>query len=228
MKRTLALISLLVIIVGLALGYYIAPKYQPPKEAGQGRLRKRAATFYRALRQMDYLGATRLMTPARQYAEAAQLRVEAQATKSRHDKLSAESQASLTKNADSIQAEQLSIRVEGDWALTSGLSDVYEGGQPVRLALEDLVWICVDGDWWNYDMTTAELAAYGNPPDFARDVLLVKKNKPTTRDLSAPPADLLPKEAAPADKSAAAQAGAGGSEPAPDSGAGKQGNGNGS
>lgn len=217
MKRTLALVSLIVVLAGLALGYYIAPRYQLPHEAGQGRLRKRAVMFYSALRQMDYGSATRMMTPARQYAEAAKLRVEAQATKRRQEKLSTDARASLKKNADSIQADKLDIRIEGNWALTSGLSDVYEAGQPVTLPLEELVWICINGDWWNYDLTNAELAAYGNPPDFARDALMAKKNKPTTRDVSAMPTDLPPEETAPTDQPAAG-AKTGGTNPAPDKG----------
>jgi hypothetical protein len=226
-QRTLALLSLLVIIAGLALGYFIAPKYQPPNEAGQGRLRKRAEKFYRALRQMDYGEVARMMTPARQFAETATLRDAVKATQQRQGKLSADTRTSLGKAADSIKADQLDIRIEGNWALTSGSGEVYESGSPVTLPLEDLVWICINGDWWNYDMTNAELAAYGNPPDFARNALMAKKNKPAVHDLSAPAAE-SPVTTEPGGAPDTAGGNALGAAPAPDAGPAKPEGGHGS
>lgn len=176
---------------------------------------------------MEYNEATKMMSPARQYIETAKLRDAAKATQLSQDKLSASTRDNLRKAAETILADKLKVRIEGNWALTSGSSVVYENGNPLPFALEDLVWICVDGDWWNYDMTPVELATYGNPPDFARNALLVKKNLPTIRDFTGASED-LPVPAVPSSKPEAAGADAGSVKPATDTGKADQEGGHGS
>lgn len=180
MRGFLSIAAFLALMLGLAIGSALAPRYTPPREAGQGRLRARAEAFYRALRQMDYGAAARMMTPARQYAETKELAGKISSSASDRAKFKPGTLASLAKAAQTIHGDKLDVWIEGNWGTTKGSALVYEKGQEVRLPLDALVWVWSDGDWWNYSLATAELAAYGNPPDFARELLF----KPGLRDFS--------------------------------------------
>lgn len=183
MQRLWAILSLLAIAAGVALGLALAPRYEPPRESGQGRLRLRAEAFYRGLRQLDYAAAAQLMTPARQYEEAIELRGKIEMTVESFNKLSSAQQQALQKAAATVKANSLKLRVEGSWAVTSGTCLAYDQGVEVPSLLEETVWLWTAGDWWNYSMTTGEILAYGNPPDFARNVLLKQQGKPLVREM---------------------------------------------
>lgn len=183
MQRLWALLSLIAIAAGVALGFALAPKYQPPNASGQGRLRQRAEEFYRGLRQLDYSAAARMMTPARQYADTTDLRGKIDMTADSRHKLTSGARDVLAKAAQTIVAERLELQVEGNWAVTSGTCATYNEGVEIPMLLEQLVWVWTDGDWWNYSMSTAELAAYGNPPDFARQILLKQQGQATVREM---------------------------------------------
>jgi hypothetical protein len=171
-QRIWALLFTLVIAAGITAGYLAAPSYHAPHEAGQGRLRKRAEQFYRSLRVMDYGAAVKLMTPARQYGDIKELQKQIASAAEKQAKVNPKARGLLSEAADKINGSDLHINIIGNWALVGGTGQVPDNGAWVSLKLEDTVWLCVDGDWWNFGLTNPELIAYGNPPDFVRKELL--------------------------------------------------------
>jgi hypothetical protein len=172
------MIALLVVLLAAALGTLSAPRYRPPADNGETRLRQRAAQFYRAQRLLDFATMGQLYSPAEQLDKRLELRklaVERAQMKRSFDKDTLEG---LQKSADTVDAAKLTVQLDGDWAVTGGEYSVHTEGQVVPAKLDDLVWVRTGGDWWLYQLSNAELNAYGNPPDFARKLVAKREFNP--------------------------------------------------
>ena len=186
MKAAHWLISLaLVAIAGLA-GWFSAAEYRPPADSGEERLEQRALEFYRASSTFDYETMVQLYTPAQQVADSEELNKKARRWKDTFEvDFDEDHRRDLLATADALTSDDLEIRLEGDWALITGLHDVYAEGRPVRMQLDPSVWVRTGGDWWMYQMSVPELSAYGNPPDFARKILFKREFEEHTMDMNA-------------------------------------------
>lgn len=177
--------AVVVLLAGLA-GWQSAREYSPPADSGEERLVQRALEFHRASAVFDYSTMVAMYSPAYQVANAEELRRKARRWKETFElDFDEEHRADLQSTADALSREDLQIRIEGDWALVKGQHDVYVEGRPVRMSLDQTVWVRTGGDWWMYQLTNPELEAYGNPPDFARDVIFQQPYKEETLDMDA-------------------------------------------
>jgi hypothetical protein len=182
--RALPIIVLVLAVLAVLAGWLTTPRYRPPADSGEDRLRERALEYYKASRELDYQRMSRLFTPARQESEEAQLRDEIAEKQETYRSLNEETKQDLKSIADSITPDRLTFDVEGDWAVAGGTCDIMtaEGLRP--LPLSDTVWVRDSGDWWLFSLKNAELNAYGNPPEFARQKLelrspvMVEQEKP--------------------------------------------------
>ena len=175
MRRTLWIVIIGVLVGalgGAAAGWLTAPRYQPMVDCGEERLRERAAEFYRAAHLMDYWTMVRHYTPAWQQADADNLRKLADDRLQMYSTFKDKTRADMQRGSDSIAAKDIEVEREGDWAVTRGEAIIYEGDLEIPFPLEELVWLRTGGDWWVYQRKYPELRAYGNPPDFARELLI--------------------------------------------------------
>ncbi len=181
--RALPIIVLVLAVLAAVAGWLTTPRYTPPAEAGEARLRERALTYFKASRLLDYETMCRLYTPARQLADAEQLRGEITERKETYRALADKTIEDLQFSADSIDAGDIELTIEGDWAVAGGTYEMTGESGSYSLPLLETVWVRDSGDWWVYSLTFEELNAYGNPPDFARnklqlrDPLLVEQEK---------------------------------------------------
>jgi len=174
-RRTLWIVIIGVLVGalgGAAAGWLTAPRYRPTVDCGEQRLRERAAEFYRAAHLMDYRTMVRSYTPAWQQADADNLRKLADDRARMYSTFKDETRTDMQRGADSIAPADIEVEREGDWAVTRGEAVIYEGDLEIPFPLEDLVWLRTGGDWWVYQRKNPELRAYGNPPDFARELLI--------------------------------------------------------
>jgi hypothetical protein len=175
------LISLVVVLAAGGYGWLTAREYKAPSESGMPRLQERALLFYRASSRFDYETMARLYTPAEQQANKLELNKLARRWKQSFENEFEESHRNdLIKTAEALNLEQMEFRMEDDWALVKGRHDIYVEGKPVSMALEPSVWMCSGGDWWMYQLSDAELIAYGNPPDFARQAIFKREFQETS------------------------------------------------
>jgi hypothetical protein len=176
MRRRNIIWLVLLCACAAVLGFAAAPHYRAPADSGEARLRARAVQFYRAQLLFDFWGIARCYTPAVQRAQMVKLAEFAASRASQRRGFEAETLKGMQTSADTVSADKLDVQLDGDWAMTGGTCSVtVEGGQ-VPYTLDQGVWVRSGGDWWVYQMSTEELIAYGNPPDYARKVLM--KNKP--------------------------------------------------
>ena len=173
-------ISILAIValaaLGALAGWLTLPRYTPPADSGEARLRERAEQFYRAIQIKDHGTLAQLYTPARQIAEAEELRQKAIDEAQLFQRFQEDTREQLAENAKSIHAAELEVEIEGDWAVTAGsVTAVHHDGEEERsieIPIGQLVWVRSGGDWWVYKRKNSELNAYGNPPQFALNVLI--------------------------------------------------------
>ena len=158
--------------IGAGIGFATAPRYTPPAAADEARLRRRAEVFYHGMQLMDFSSMAQRYTPARQMEDHAELAKIAADRARSYMHFKSETRAQMLESIKSINAGELDIRLEGDWAVTRGSRIIHEKGQDIPIPLQALVWLRTDGDWWVYQMKPCELLAYGSPPDFARDLLV--------------------------------------------------------
>lgn len=157
--------------LGALVGWATAPRYTPPPDDGEERLRERAVEFFRAQQRFDQEAIQQLYTPARQLAETADLQEVAREKQELYANMHESTKADLEENARGITPERITIEREGDWALTSGSSLISEDGYDFPLELGKVAWYRDAGEWWIFEMRLSELAAYGNPPDLVRSFL---------------------------------------------------------
>lgn len=160
----------LALLIGLGIGRLLAPRYVPPADSSEARLKARAVEFYQAGRLFDALKMRQLYTPARQYAESGSLQEEAASQGKIWDTLDASEKQERQASAERITPECLEVELyTGDdwgWAVTKGVAPLLVDGKEIPQQLDQLVWVRSDGEWWVYDRTINELNAYGNPPDY--------------------------------------------------------------
>lgn len=162
--------ALLIVIGGALAGYLSVPHYRPPNSADEARLRERAAEFYRASRLFDMAAMVRLYTPARQLGDTAQLDGLVRQRRADIARMKPETRWQHEQAAAGVNPDKLELRIEGDWAVTSGTAALPASADHAgsEVPLESIVWLKTDGDWWIYLLHPSELVCYGNPPDFAR------------------------------------------------------------
>lgn len=182
MAKTLVwslVVIILLALVGAAAGYLTASHYQAPAQGGDARLRERAETYYRAIQVKDYQVVTGLYTPARQLAEADELRKTISQQRKLFNSFKPETRKTLRANSLTVKAADLDVQLEGDWAVTNGSVTDYpypdKPDKSVQIPIGKVVWMRTGGDWWVYQQKTSELQAYGNPPDFALRVIKMQK-----------------------------------------------------
>lgn len=204
LKRSL--ISILVIVALAALGALAAwltmPRYTPPANGGEARLRERAEQFYRAIQIKDHWTLAQLYTPARQIAEAEELRQKAIDEEALFLRFQEDTREQLRANMDTIHADELTVEIEGDWAVTTGnvtvMQNFGEETLPVEIPIGQLVWVRTGGDWWVYKRVNSELNAYGNPPQFALRVLIKEsRSGESAETIELTPTPEMPEETAP-------------------------------
>lgn len=172
---------LILTLLGAALGYMLVPHYHRPSANAEARLRERALSYYQASRRFDFASMVQVYSPANQLHNKEKLGKQIAQRSSERSRMNPATLASQAKAAESIQATDIKIQIEGDWAVTSGRSAApTQGEAPAAMVpLEPVVWVRNHGDWWIYQLLREELAAYGNPPDFARDLLKRQEQIPT-------------------------------------------------
>lgn len=189
------------VVLGGAAGFLVSPRYVRPRGNPEARLRQRAQAYYRAMRRGDIGEMVRLETPARQLLDTVRLKHEIAYNDSQRAKFHKTTIDRMERAAASVLADKLVVRIEGDWAVTSGQSTVYDQqDQPIPFPLDELVWMRAGRDWWEYEMAPVELNAYGNPPDFARNVLrrrrgaqeVPSETQPPPEQTASPPAQSAP------------------------------------
>jgi len=176
-RRYITWLALLCLLAAV-LGFAAAPHYRPPAESGEARLRARAVQFYRAQLSFDFWGIAQCYTPAQQLAQASKLADFAASRASQRQGFDEATLKDLQRSADTVTADKLTVQIEGDWAVTGGTVEVVVEGGQVPYPLEQEVWVRTGGEWWMYSMSNEEMAAYGNPPDFARQLLTKRKPGP--------------------------------------------------
>jgi hypothetical protein len=160
-------IVVIALIVGIGVGWLIAPRFVAPHDHGEARLRERAGDYYRASRRLDMPELVRYFSPARQRAEAAKLSANA-AKATPPQKLPEKQRRELEESATGVDPAKLELRIDGDWAVTRGKAPLPLGdGRSLNVDLEPLVWVLDGGEWWIYTFKASELNTYGHPPDFA-------------------------------------------------------------
>ena len=171
MARYFPLILLAIVAACAWAGWQSVPHYQPPAAADEARLRQRAAEYYRATRVFDMQAMARLYSPARQAADAQALLADIELKRGMWQQLDQESRSNLEVSAESVDAAALDVSIDGDWAETSGTCSYPAGNSQVEVTLDRMIWIRTGGDWWIYTWKTPEIAAYGNPPLEAMELL---------------------------------------------------------
>ncbi|MEZ5339273.1 MAG: hypothetical protein R3F46_13570 [bacterium] len=167
------------------LGWTSAAQYRPPTEAGEARLQERALEFYRASSKFDFETMVRIYSPAMQLAEKTELNRRARRWGETFEvEFDDAHRQDLLDTAAAISLEEMEFRIEGDWALVTGSHEVHVEGQIVRMGLDPTVWVRTGNDWWMYQLDDSELIAYGNPPDFARDMIFKRDFEMTTLDMN--------------------------------------------
>ena len=199
MPRWFWLAAALITLGGAAAGYFTVPHYYRPHDSGEARLRERAVQYYRD--QLTFnLGAMQpLMTPAHQIGSTDALKKLAQKNRDETSKARPELVKAQQALADALKPEALDVQIDGDWAVVGGNYTVPAEGnnQPLTLPLTKSVWVRRAGDWWNFLLEADEVACYGNPPDFAREIVARHNfNQQATKMLTAPGA--APPAASPA------------------------------
>jgi hypothetical protein len=154
-------------LLGIGLGWLLAPRMHAPAGDTEELLRARATEYYRASRLLDREAMVRMFTPARQLAETTELRQEAEATRAAAAKLSETERKEAAETAAGIKPGELVVELEGDWAVTGGMYQLVVVGSRITSPLEQLVWVRHGGQWWVYAFTPDERNHYGHPPDFA-------------------------------------------------------------
>jgi hypothetical protein len=165
-------------VAAALLGFATAPHYRAPAADADSRLLDRAAEFYRAQRRFDPWTLVRMYTPARQSAEGLSLAQFAASRARVRNDFDESTIKGLEQSTESISPEKLTVQRVGNWAVTTGTCTVFPDGTPVPLELDKVVWVYNGADWWVYQMTLDELNAYGNPPDFARQLFKTREFKP--------------------------------------------------
>jgi len=169
------LLILLLALLGAAAGYFTAPRYQAPADGGEGRLRARAEAYYRALQVKDATTIVTSYTPARQVREREELRKRARHEEQVFSRFEPATRDKLRESSLTIRADELEVRLEGDWAVTNGNITVHpieaEPEKTAEIPIGEVVWLRTGGDWWVYEWRASEIQAYGNPPDFALKLL---------------------------------------------------------
>lgn len=185
-------LAILLIAAGAAAGYFTVPHYQPPQEAGEARLRDRAAAYYQSSRRFDMAGMARLYTPAYQLGKDGKLGKIVEANRLQRSRTSADKLGEYEAMARGIEPAQIDTVIEGEWAVTSGTAALPADGENAgkRMPLETIVWVRSAGDWWVYQLQNDELLHYGNPPDFARKVLAKDSFKPAEVAADPPAAEV--------------------------------------
>jgi hypothetical protein len=162
---------LLTILIGLALGaaggWLLAPRMDVPRLGKEELLRQRALEYYQASRRLDRLTMAQMFTPARQLEQADELRKEAEQVATRAAAQSEQMRKEAEETARGVQAKNLRLEIEGDWAVTSGSYEIVAFKQRVEAQLDRVAWVYDDGQWWQYNFELVERNAYGNPPDLA-------------------------------------------------------------
>ena len=167
MAPTRWLISIAVIALAAVAGWFTAGEYKAPAQAGEERLQERVLEFYASGARFDFESMMRLYTPAQQHADSEALRKKARRWKSMFELDFDDShRADLAATAEAYGDAEFEIRVEGDWALVAGRHDVFADSEKFRMDLDPSVWVRTGGDWWMYQLSDAELVAYGNPAGF--------------------------------------------------------------
>jgi hypothetical protein len=190
MSRWVWPLSILLVAAGAAVGYLSVPHYNPPHNAGEPRLRERAAAYYQASRRFDMQGMARLYTPAYQLSKDGKLAKIVEANNLQRSRSSEAKLREFEAAARGIDPAHIETQVDGDWAVTSGTANLpaADGKPAQRVPLETIVWVRSAGDWWVCQMQYDEIRSYGNPPDFARNLLSRDTYKPA--EIAAnPPAD---------------------------------------
>lgn len=159
-------------LIGFTAGYLTTSRYTPPAAADEARLRERAEEFYHGMQLMDFSRMAQIYTPARQLADHAELKQIAADRARSFMHFKPETRAEMMASITTINAGELEVRIEGDWAVTGGNRLMQKDGQDVPVPLQPLVWMRTAGDWWVYQHKTCDLLHYGAPPDFARDLLI--------------------------------------------------------
>jgi hypothetical protein len=172
--RALPIIVLVLAVLAVGAGWLTTPRYRPPAEADEERLMERAVAYYKASRLLQYEAMCQMYTPARQLAEAEALRSVIDERQATRRALADKTIENLQFSADSVSAEHIELKVEGDWAVAGGTYMMAGESGTFPLPLEDTVWVRDAGDWWIYSLKFEELNAYGNPPDFARQKLQLR------------------------------------------------------
>ena len=159
------------LVIGALAGYLYWPRWQPPTEEGETRVRQRAETYYRAQRGADFRGLAQHFTPARQVAEEKELKAQIAKSEQDRSRFVEATLKELEKGAESIKGADIIVLLEDNWAVTSGTSKLYVGESTINFPLDEVVWVFSGGEWWAFSNTSTELNAYGNPPDATRKVL---------------------------------------------------------
>jgi hypothetical protein len=154
-------------LLGLGLGWALAPRHQPAPGDREAQLRHRATEFYRASRTLDKLRMSQLFTPARQQALTETLLKEAENSRKLYESMTPEVKREMQATAQTVQPDKLELRVEGDWAVTTGPYVLHADGNELKQRLDETVWVYDRGDWWVFGFHLSEYNTYGNPPDFA-------------------------------------------------------------
>ena len=152
-------------VAGAAAGWLLAPRYTPPADDGEARLRARATEYYRALQTKDLWTINRLYSPARQVADRDDLVKLAEYEAGLFERFQDKTKEQLRGNAAGILPENLEVEIDGDWAVTSGVLIMTQEEQEIPVPLGEMSWVRTGGDWWIYIRRPSELNAYGNPPD---------------------------------------------------------------
>jgi hypothetical protein len=192
--------ALLIVIGGAVAGFLSVPHYRPPHQADEARLRARAVALYRASRRFDMAAMAKLYTPAHQLQSGDKLRKLVDKLAQDAARATPAAREATEAAARSVTADKLKLRLEGDWAVTTGRFTMpgEHGKAGVEVPLEPIVWVRTDGDWWVYLLEPDELSCYGNPPDFARNIVATRKFDPTQAGAIAGAPEAQPPAAAPA------------------------------
>ncbi|MBN2083556.1 hypothetical protein JW859_15280 [bacterium] len=193
------------VVIGAALGYLLTPRYNPPADDGEARLRERATEYYRALQIKDLWTISRLYTPARQLADRDDIVKLAEYEAGLFQRFEEKTKQQLQGNAAGILPENLEVKIYGDWAVTGGVLMITEGEREIPVPLGEMSWVRTGGDWWIYIRRPSELNAYGNPPD---EVIAVAQdqNSAQRREVQQYEISLNPEEAAPEEEAADGEA----------------------
>jgi hypothetical protein len=170
-KPLTLLVPLGLLVLGLIAGLLYWPRWQAPADSGEERLRQRAESYYRAQRLVDYRSLAQHFTPARQLGERAELEKQSANTDGAFSRFDETTQSDLKRSAETIIGEELSIEVDGDWALTSGSGIIFTEGAESPIPLAETVWVRSGGEWWVYMLRQSEMNYYGNPPERWRRLL---------------------------------------------------------